>query len=107
MLSPGTTFPEVDLFNFQDKAIHWVVFTIQSYLWCGVGQKNKTPSLSTLRIWINFLVFGVGVGIILEYSQQFIPFRSFDYLDMIVNVLGAISGLLIYFKVPSNKYILE
>jgi VanZ family protein len=107
MLSPGTTFPEVALFNFQDKLIHWLAFAIQGYLWSGVGQKTKNPKLSSPKIWINFLVFGVGLGVILEFSQQFIPFRTYDYIDMIVNVIGAFSGLLIYFKVPSIKYILE
>lgn len=107
MLSPGTTFPDVDMFNFQDKAVHWLVFTIQAYLWTGVGIKEKVHLHPRKRIWFNFLVFGLGTGVILEYSQQFIPFRSYEIMDMIVNMIGAFSGLGLYFKWPSIKMILE
>ena len=107
MLSPGTTFPEVDLFNFQDKAIHWIVFVVQSYLWAGIGNSNSNGKPQNPRIWLNYAIFGLGAGVLLEYGQQFIPFRTFDYIDMIVNAIGATCGLLIYFKWPSIKYILE
>ena len=107
MLSPGTTFPEVDLFKVQDKAVHWIVFTIQAYLWTGVGINPKEALISQKRIWINFLIFGIGAGVVLEYSQQFVPFRSYDKMDMIVNMIGAISGFGLYFKWPSLKMILE
>ncbi|MDX5338709.1 MAG: VanZ family protein [Cyclobacteriaceae bacterium] len=107
MLSPGTTFPEVDLFDFQDKAVHWGVFTLQAYLWSGVGIQPKEARISQKRIWTNFLIFGIGVGVVLEYSQQFVPFRSYEIMDMIVNMIGAISGLGLYLKWPSIKMILE
>ncbi len=107
MLSPGTTFPDVDMFNFQDKVVHWIVFTIQAYLWTGVGIKEKANLYTQKRIWFNFLILGIGTGVILEYTQQFIPFRSYDIMDMIVNMIGAISGLGLYFKWPSIKMILE
>lgn len=105
MLSPGTTFPDVDLFNLQDKAVHWLVFVIQAYLWAGIGIKEGKQNKT--RVWLNFLIFGIATGIVLEYLQQYIPYRTFDYLDMIVNVIGAITGLLINFKWPSIKMILE
>lgn len=107
MWSPGTSFPEVDLFDFQDKVIHWIVFVVQSYLWTGIGESSSKALRSSRRVWLNFAIFGLGTGILLEFGQQFIPFRTFDYIDMIVNVIGAITGLLVYFKWPSIKIILE
>lgn len=107
MLTPATKFPEVDLFNFQDKLIHIVCFFIQAYLWCGVGVKKDTNPTSSRRFWIIFISFGILAGILLETAQQFIPFRSFDWMDMAVNLIGGILGLLGYLKWPIDKIILD
>ena len=107
MLTPGSKIPEVDFFDFQDKAVHLICFFIQSYLWSGIGVKRGLESIENPVIWRNFALFGVATGIILESLQHFIPFRSFELMDMIVNVLGAGIGVLVYLKWPSVKYILE
>ena len=107
MLTPGTKFPEVDLFNFQDKAVHLICFGIQAYLWTGVGIKKDQISTQNPQVWTNFLLFGIVAGIVLESLQYFIPFRTFDLMDMFVNALGALLGLIGYLKWPSVKYILE
>lgn len=100
MLTPGDKFPEVDVFSLQDKLVHFLCFGGLSYLWCGVGVKSNVNEGFTKRIVINYLIFGVFAGIFLEFLQKFIPFRSFDYMDMIVNEIGGIIGLLAYFKIP-------
>jgi VanZ family protein len=107
MLTPGTKFPEIDLFNFQDKAIHLICFFLQGYLWSGVGVKKGEISLSNPVIWRNVILFGIGSGIGFEFLQQFIPFRSFDLVDMITNVIGICLGLVGYLKWPFVKYILD
>ncbi|GAA0879535.1 hypothetical protein GCM10009119_25030 [Algoriphagus jejuensis] len=107
MLTPGTKLPEVDLFNFQDKAVHLISFFLQGYLWSGVGVDKDQISVKNPKIWQNFVLFGILIGIVLESLQQFIPLRSFDLMDMIVNGLGACLGLLVYLKWPSIKYILD
>ena len=103
MLSPGNSFPEVDVFSFQDKVIHLICFGGLSYLWCGVGVNPKQKNIYSKRIWINFLIFGVATGVILEYLQLYIPYRSFDYMDLIANNIGGVLGLLAYFKIPTSK----
>ena len=107
MLTPGTEFPEIDLFYFQDKAIHLICFFIQGFLWSGVGVKKNEVSLKNPTIWRNFLVFGIGCGVGFELLQQFIPFRSFDQVDLIFNLLGMCLGLVGYLKWPFIKYILD
>lgn len=107
MLTPGTQLPEVDLFDFQDKAVHLISFFIQGYLWSGIGVKKNQVSVRNPKIWQNFLLFGILAGIVLESLQQFIPNRSFELMDMIVNGLGASLGLLGYLKWPVIKFILE
>ncbi len=103
MLTPGDKFPEVDYFSFQDKLIHFICFALLTFLWVGVGVKRKEITLKSSRVWINFLIFGVLAGIVLEYAQMFVPFRSCDYKDMIANEIGAIVGLLAYFKIPTHQ----
>lgn len=107
MLTPGDKFPEADLFNFQDKVIHFVCFGLLSFLWCGVGIDSKIVPKPKKRILINYLIFGILAGIILEFLQRYIPFRSFDYMDMIVNEIGGIAGLIAYLKIPIKKFSLD
>jgi VanZ family protein len=107
MLTPGEKIPEVDLFDFQDKAFHMISFFIQAYLWTGVGIKKEEINYKNPSIWRNFILFGILCGLGFEFSQQFIPNRSFEVMDMIANAIGASLGLLGYFKWPFVKYILE
>jgi glycopeptide antibiotics resistance protein len=107
MLTPGDKFPEVDAFNFQDKLIHFICFGILSFLWCGVGIKSKKKGVISKKLLYNYLIFGFLAGIILESMQLFIPFRTFDYLDMAVNEIGGIAGFFAYFKLPVTKNNLE
>lgn len=107
MLTPGDKFPEADLFNFQDKVIHFICFGLLSFLWCGVGIDSKISPKPKKRILINYLIFGILAGIILEFLQRYIPFRSFDYMDMIVNEIGGLAGLIAYLKIPIKKFSLD
>lgn len=107
MLSPGEKIPEIDLFNFQDKAVHLISFFIQTYLWTGVGIKKGKTNYKNPSIWRNFILFGLIFGLGFEFSQQFIPNRSFDIVDIVANAIGASLGLLGYLKWPFIKYILE
>ncbi len=52
---------------------------------------------------VNFIIFGISAGIVLESFQYFIPNRNFDFIDMIVNEIGGILGFLAYFKIPTTK----
>lgn len=107
MLIPGTKFPKIDLFNFQDKAVHNILFSIQGYLWSGIGIDKNQVSSNNPKIWRNFILFGVLVGMGFEFLQQFIPYQSFELMDMIVNALDAGLGLSGYLKWPFLKYILD
>jgi VanZ family protein len=107
MLTPGTKLPDVDLFDFQDKAVHLICFFIQGYLWSGVGIGKNEVSIKNPSIWKNFIYYGLLAGIGLESLQQFIPNRSFDLMDMIVNGIGSSIGMIAYFKWPFIKFILD
>jgi len=107
MLTPGDKFPDAQFFDLQDKLIHVICFAGLSFLWTGVGIKKQELPLGKNRLIINFILFGLIAGIVLEYAQKFIPFRTFDFMDMIVNEIGGILGLLGYFKIPLAKMHLD
>jgi len=107
MLTPGSSLPEVSVFSFQDKLIHFALFFILAYLSVGLGIGEKKEIWQTKRLWMNFLGFAVLPSIGLETAQHLIPFRSFDLNDLIINVLGIFSGLFGYLYRPSCKFILD
>lgn len=107
MLTPGSALPEVSVFSFQDKLIHFFLFFVLSYLSIGLGIRKKKEVWRSKRLWINFLVLSVLPSIGLETAQHLIPYRSLDLNDLIFNVLGIFSGLFGYLYRPSCKFILD
>jgi VanZ family protein len=107
MLTPGSSLPEVSLLSFQDKLIHFVIFFVLAYLSVGLGIREKKEVWRKKRLWINFILIALVPSIGLETAQHLIPYRSFDLNDLIVNVLGIISGLFGYLYRPSCKFILD
>ncbi len=102
MLTPGNKFPEIHYFSFQDKFIHLLCFAGLSFIWCGVGLIRSELPKGQNRLIINFIIFGLASGIALEFAQKFIPYRTFDLMDMIINEIGGILGLIGYFKIPTT-----
>jgi len=107
MLTPGSTFPDVSVFRFQDKLIHFFLFFVLSYLAVGLGIKEKINLNGNTRFWINFALLALLPSIVLETAQHLIPYRSFDLNDLLFNVLGVFSGLFGYLYRPSCKFILD
>mgnify|MGYP006171127667 len=107
MLTPGKNLPEVNLFDLQDKFIHLFCFVVQSYLWCGTGITKTEKIPTTKRLWINFIVFGILIGILLETAQLVIPNRAYEWMDLTINIFGGFIGFLGYLRWPSIKFILD
>ncbi len=107
MLTPGSTLPDVSVFRFQDKLIHFFLFFVLSYLAVGLGIKEKINLNGNTRFWINFALLALLPSIVLETAQHLIPYRSFDLNDLLFNVLGVFSGLFGYLYRPSCKFILD
>lgn len=107
MLTPGSSLPDVSVFQFQDKLIHFFLFFVLTYLAVGLGIKEKRNRKGSARFWINFLLLALLPSVVLETAQHLIPYRSFDLNDLVFNELGVFSGLFGYLYRPSCKFILD
>lgn len=78
-------------FSHLDKLIHFSLFFIQSLL------TSKTIYLYrgnfSYNIFIMIIFILTVFGLFTEIQQLYIPFRSFDYYDLFLNVLGVLSGV--------------
>lgn len=102
MLTPGNKFPEADYFDFQDKLIHFICFGLLSFIWAGI-KIDWLESKKLKSVNYKFIVFALTFGVVLECAQLFIPFRSFDLFDLIVNEIGGITGFLTYLNISKKK----
>lgn len=93
---PGEEFPESPGVPFIDKFIHAILCGVHVWLWSlflNTRLRNKAN-----RNKLFFLVFLITCiyGILMEYYQKFfVPNRSFEYEDMVADVVGAAIGWLI------------
>jgi len=101
MLTPGDKFPEVDYFSFQDKLIHIICFGVLSFIWAGIKEPIFQNNRTGRRL--NFLIFGLLLGLILELAQTQVPNRTFDIYDMVANILGGGLGILTYLNISKSK----
>jgi len=82
-----------------DKWIHLVLFLVLVFLWC------KAYITKTKKVFIIITSLSIIYGVAMELVQQyFIPFRSFDYADMIADSVGSIAGYFISVKRFVNNH---
>ena len=81
-LLPGAEMPKIEL---SDKVSHFIAYTA-----IGASGLMGWPTAAT-RIAIT----GIGLGGALEIGQLFVPGRSAEMLDFIVDIAGIAAGLLL------------
>lgn len=100
---PGTAFPKGDFFSkiHLDKWLHFIFFAILVTLWCwGLYKSDKGNASSYLLI----AIIAASYGVLVEFIQNtFIPYRSFEWKDIIVDSLGALTGFIISLKWSPKK----
>lgn len=84
-LMPGKQLPK-DL--PWDKALHFIGYAGLAFL-ARMGSK-KHPSW---QIVIGCILF----SLLIEFLQQFIPNRGFEWLDLLANSLGVLAGVVVGF----------
>lgn len=94
LLTPGNSLPNVPLFPFADKLIHFGVFGMLTFLWCRVGTLDGQGRIKKVKLLTNLLVFTIIFPILVEYLQMYVPNRSFEYEDIMANLIGGIIGFI-------------
>ena len=80
--------------NFLDKALHFLCFTYLPLITWLSRILSKD-----LHVYVIVLAY----GILIEIVQRFLPYRSFEYLDIFADFVGIIAGLMII-KIFKNLY---
>ena len=71
---------------FLDKALHFLCFTYLTLITWLSRILSKD-----LHVYVIVLAY----GILIEIVQRFLPYRSFEYLDIFADFVGIIAGLMI------------
>ena len=80
--------------NSLDKVLHFLCFSYLTLIAWLSRILNKD-----LHVYVIVLAY----GILIEIVQRFLPYRSFEYLDIFADFVGIIAGLIII-KILKNLY---
>lgn len=97
LCTPGSRLPKIGWNDkiWLDKWAHIFLFLVLVFLWCRFFWRT-TSTFKNKNIFIMITIFSMIYGIGMEFIQHsFIPFRSFDYGDMIADAIGSIAGYFI------------
>jgi VanZ family protein len=92
-LWPANSLPQVSLFSGADKLVHICMYLGLSFLACWIY------NIGHHRIWFIYSLLAAVFmyGVLMEILQRTMHNgRSFDFKDMIANLVGAILGTLVY-----------
>ena len=85
-------------FPFLDKVVHFILFFIQSILITNTMYEysDRNNRIILIASIISLLLF----GLIIEIQQIYLPYRTFEIMDLIANFLGVLFGsfVVIYFR---------
>lgn len=97
-LMPSSGFPRhslLDLISI-DKWAHLLFYAVLTYLMMHTLSSESKSFRPQIRKVIISIVFGSIFGLLIEIFQGISPSRYFDYLDIIANIIGCITGVLFY-----------
>jgi VanZ family protein len=97
-LMPAEDVPQIVLFDGVDKLVHFSMYLGFTWLLCwSLHSEYKT--------FINYIVIILTIcwGILMEVFQLLMHYgRSFEWLDILANTIGAIIGVIIYNLMVTN-----
>ena len=96
--------PEVGIEQFfygQDKVIHFLIYAIYAFL-CLAALSDKMLLLKFIHYCLA-LVFSISYSIFNEIYQYFVPEREFSIGDIIANILGIVTCLILVYTINVKK----
>jgi len=91
---PGTEFPKITWLTriWIDKWIHIFIFFVLVIAWCSAF-REKVQLRKSKKVFLQIAVLCLLYGIAMEMVQQFfIPFRGFEFGDIVADGLGCLGG---------------
>ena len=95
LVLPGNKVPKSELFFIGfDKIVHTLLFFIVTFLFCRPF-KLASANNSVKSKWFVIITIGAIIyGALMEFVQlYFVPYRSFELADILVDSLGALCAL--------------
>ena len=88
---------------YVDKVVHFMMYFFLSML--GMIYLYRTKTTIKKKIW--YFLFVIFLGIIIEFFQPFFE-RGFEVLDMVADIIGAVTAwIIISYFLGNNKNKLE
>jgi VanZ family protein len=84
-LLPSNSAPMlwVGTMQISDKVLHFTAYTVLAFIPCFGFSRRAGIALAALTILL---------GVALEFTQELVPGRSFEFADMLANSIGVVSG---------------
>ncbi|GAA4301645.1 VanZ family protein [Compostibacter hankyongensis] len=104
-LMPGRDVPHVSIFDrfpHFDKLVHGTLFFGFVFLW-GWAFRQARGMHHLFRLLLFVTLAGIALGIGIEYLQEYVVKRDFEFLDMVADATGAVIGLLLLLLFPQKK----
>ncbi len=95
LVIPGDDLPHSSFFDipFFDKYVHLGMFSMLTFLFC--YPFVSLPRSTIFRLFTTIAVLVIAYGAAMEFVQKyFVPGRSFDLIDMLVDAVGSVLGLI-------------
>jgi len=90
---PGESVPNV-MIDHLDKVIHFGMYATLSAIW--YGYEFLKTGFSTTKKMITIFLLASGYGLLMEMLQLlFFEGRSFEFYDIISNIIGSLIGVII------------
>lgn len=106
LMLPGSAFPAITWLTkvHFDKIVHVVMFTILVWLFCRAIFYNNIVNPKSLLLFLFVFLLSVFYGLLMEYLQgTFAAYRSFDWGDVVADIIGGTAGYLISLKLYTKN----
>lgn len=77
-------------FLFLDKIVHALMYWLLAFLVINTLALSRKQTMFFVSFFYCF-----GLGFLIELVQFFLPYRSFEAMDILVNALGSLAGSLL------------
>jgi VanZ family protein len=105
--APLSNWPQPSLFDkiYMDKVVHVFMYCLLTFfLLRSIARQQKNGLLRYEQV-VAIVIFCAGLGIVIEFLQPVLTmYRKFEWMDMVANATGAVSGWFIFRWVISKRW---